>query len=68
MPTISQMSQVDLMLDVEALRVCELGCRKWFKGKFELRVSSSEILDSIFEECLVELADRLPLLKLLDKL
>lgn len=59
------MTQVDLMQDVEALRVCENACRKWFQGRFELRVSSSEILDAIFEECQVELPDRLPLMQLI---
>ena len=53
------------MQDVEVLRVCEISCRKQFQGRFELRISSSEILDAIFEECLVELADRVPVMQLL---
>lgn len=47
------------------LRVCERACAQHFQGRFELRISSTEILDALFEECQVELADRLPLMKLL---
>jgi histidyl-tRNA synthetase len=59
------MSQASLMQDVEVIRVCEQACRKQFQERFELRVSSTEILDAIFEECNVELQDRLPLMRLL---
>jgi len=53
------------MSEIEVLRVCEQACRKQFAERFELRVSSSEVLDALFEECQVDLADRLPLMRLL---
>ena len=59
------MSQQELMQEVEILRLCESAFLAWFGSRFELRVSSSEILDAIFEECQVSLADRVPLVKIL---
>lgn len=58
------MGQNELMQEIEALRVTEQACRKQFAERFELRVSSTEIIDALFEECQVELQDRLPLLRL----
>lgn len=56
------------MQEVEVLRICESAFLKWFGSRFELRVSSSEVLDAIFEECQVTLADRIPLIKVLYKI
>ena len=63
--TLCQMSQQELMQEVEILRLCESAFLAWFGNRFELRVSSSEVLDAIFEECQVSLADRVPLVKIL---
>ena len=63
--TLCQMGQQELMQEVEILRLCESAFLKWFSTRFELRVSSSEVLDAIFEECQVSLADRIPLVKIL---
>ena len=60
-----EMGQQELMQEVEVLRLCEAAFLKWFANRFELRVSSSEVLDAIFEECQVSLADRIPLVKIL---
>ena len=51
------------MLEVEMLRVCDTAFKNSkLAQRYELKVSSSELLDAIFEECNVELADRIPLL------
>ena len=61
--TLSQMSDEELMLEVEMLRVCDAAFKNSkLAQRYELKVSSSELLDAIFEECNVELADRIPLL------
>ena len=61
---LKSMSESDLMHEVEILRICASNFRHWWQGsttKFELRVSSSELVDALFEECQVSLTDR-PLL------
>ena len=61
--TLSEMSDEELMLDVEALRICDAAFRNGkLASRYEIKVCSSELLDAIFEECNVELADRIPLL------
>lgn len=61
---LKSMSWSDLMHEVEILRICASNFKHWWQGsqtKFELRVSSSELIDALFEECQVSLSDR-PLL------
>ena len=51
---LKSMSVSDLMHEVEILRICASNFRHWWQGsatKFELRVSSSELVDALFEEC-----------------
>ena len=55
-----------MMLEVEVLRICDAAFRNSkLASRYEIRVSSSELLDAIFEECKVELEDMIPLLRLL---
>ena len=64
--TLSMMSEEELMLEVELLRVCDEAFRKSkLAQKYKIRVSSSELIDALFEECTVDLVDRIPLLKLI---
>ena len=61
--TLSEMSNEELMLDVEALRICDAAFRNGkLASRYELKVCSSELLDAIFEECNVEIEDRIPLM------
>ena len=63
------MSQEELMLEVELIRNLDSYFRKSkLTHRYELRLSSSELLDALFEECNVDLADRLHLLQLLYEL
>ena len=62
----SEMSDEELMLEVETLRICDAAfCNSKLASRYEIKVSSSELLDALFEECNVNLEDRIPLLKLL---
>ena len=64
--TLSEMSDEEMMLEVEVLRICDAAFRNSkLASRYETRVSSSELLDAIFEECKVELEDMIPLLRLL---
>lgn len=57
------MSMEEHMLEVEMIRICDLAFRRSkLSSRYEIRVSSSELLDALFEECNVDLADRIPLL------
>ena len=60
------MSDEEMMLEVEALRICDAAFRNSkLASRYELKICSSELLDAIFEECNVELQHRIPLMKLL---
>lgn len=63
---VCKMSEEELMLEVDALRVCDAA----FRGsnlKYVIKVSSSELIDALFEECQVDLPDRIPLLKFIQE-
>ena len=61
-----QMGEEELMFEVDTVRMCDAAFRNSkLASRYRVRVSSSELLDAIFEECTVDLADRIPLLKLL---
>ena len=63
--TLSEMSDADLMLEVDAIRILDTAFRQSkLAQRYELKVSSSELLDALFEECKVDLADRIPLMQL----
>ena len=51
----------NIMNEVECIRICDEALAKQFT-QYKIRLSSSEILECIFEECGVELADRIPIL------
>jgi len=52
--SLSQMSDEELMMEVEVLRVCDAAFRNSrLAQRYEIRVGSSELLDAIFEECQV---------------
>ena len=53
---------------MELIRTVESFFRYSKLDKYEVRVSSSELIDAIMDECNVDLADRLPLLQLLYEL
>lgn len=58
------MSMEEHMLEVEMIRIVDLALkRSKLASKYEIRVSSSELLDALFEECNVDLADRIPLMQ-----
>ena len=60
------MGDEELMLEVEILRICDQAFRNSkLSQRYEMKVSSSELLDALFEECSVDLADRIPLLQLI---
>ena len=59
------MSDEELMLEVELVHTTDAFFSKSKLEKYEIRVSSSELLDAIMDECNVDLACRLPLLQLL---
>lgn len=62
--TLSQMSIEEHMLEVEMIRVCDLAFkRSKLSSKYEIRISSSELLDALLEECNIDVADRIPLLQ-----
>ena len=64
--TLSEMGDEELMLEVEILRICDQAFRNSkLSQRYEMKVSSSELLDALFEECSVDLADRIPLLQLI---
>ena len=52
----------DIMNEVECIRVCEEALSGKFKN-FKIRLSSSAIIECIFEECRIPLEDRMDLLK-----
>ena len=63
---LSHMSEEELMHEVDALHICDEAFRNSkLASRYKIKVSSSELLDALFEECTVDLADRMPLLKLL---
>lgn len=55
------------MLEVDLLRLTDQAFRSSKVANYELRVSSSELLDAIFEECKISLVDRIRLLQLMHK-
>ena len=56
------------MQEVEVLRICDEAFRhSKLSHRYELKVSSSELLDALLEECNVDLHDRVPLLQLLQE-
>ena len=55
------------MLEVDLLRLADQAFRTSKVANYELRVSSSELLDAIFEECKISLVDRIRLLQLMHK-
>ena len=61
-----QMSEEELMLEVDTIQMCDSAFRtSKIASRYKIKVSSSELLDALFEECSVDLPDRIPLLKLL---
>ena len=57
-----------LMTEVDLLQLSVNAIQNLLpKVKYELRVNSTEMLDAIFEECGIELVDRVPLLMYLSK-
>ena len=64
--TLSEMGDAELMLEVDILRICDQFFRNSkLSQKYELRVSSSELIDAIFAECEIDKVDHVHLLKLL---
>ena len=55
------------MQEIEVLRLTEAAFLKWFSNRFVIVISSTEVLDAIFEECNVSISDRIPLLKVLQE-
>lgn len=57
----------DLLAEAETIKVCDQVAQDYQReiGKYKIRVSSSEVLDGIFEECKVPLEKRYALLKVL---
>ena len=50
--TLSEMSEDELMLEVDLLRICDTAFRdSKLAHRYEINVSSSELLDALFEEC-----------------
>ena len=46
------MSEDELMLEVDLLRICDTAFRdSKLAQRYEINVSSSELLDALFEEC-----------------
>ena len=46
------MSEDELMLEVDLLRICDTAFRdSKLDHRYEINVSSSELLDALFEEC-----------------
>mmetsp|Transcript_10996 Transcript_10996/g.14870 ORF Transcript_10996/g.14870 Transcript_10996/m.14870 type:complete len:100 (-) Transcript_10996:1601-1900(-) len=67
--TLGQMPEEELMLEVDLIRTVDTFFRhSKLEHRYEIRVSSSELVDAIFDECNVDLADRLPLLQLLHEM
>lgn len=61
--TLSEMSQEELLLEVELIRTIDsYFTQSRLSNRYEIRISSSELLDAIFDECSVDLADRIQLL------
>ena len=57
------MSQEELLLEVELIRTIDsYFTQSRLSNRYEIRISSSELLDAIFDECSVDLADRIQLL------
>ena len=57
--SLSEMSDEELMIEVEIIRMLDLAFKDGKLSKlYQLKVSSSELLDALFEECKVDLADR----------
>ena len=51
------------MLEVDLIRTIDSYFRQSkLAHRYEMRLSSSELLDALFDECNVDLADRLPLI------
>jgi len=64
--TLSKMSEGELMLEVDLLRICDSVFKSSKLGsRYEIRVSSSELIDAIFTECEVDKVDHVHLLKML---
>lgn len=64
--TLSQMSEEELIMEVELIRILDAAFRNGkLASRYEVRVSSSELLDALFEECNVDLESRIPLMQLL---
>ena len=56
------------MLEVDFLRICDQAFKQQsLINDYQLKVSSSELLDAICEECNIDLADRVHILSLLEK-
>ena len=67
--SLSEMGDDELMLEVEAIRTLDLAFKEGKLSKlYQIKVNSSELLDAIFEECKVDLADRAAVLHLLVEL
>jgi len=64
--SLSEMSEVEFMMEIELLRTLDAAfSHTKLASKYEVRVSSSELLDTLFEECNVNLESRVPLMQLL---
>ena len=59
------MSIEELMLEVDLLRMTDQAIRAIKIANYELRVSSSELIDALFEECEIGLEHRFKLLQLI---
>ena len=60
------MDAYELMTEVEVLRMTDQAFRSsGIHSRYELRVSSTELIDALFEECDVHLSNRVSVLQLL---
>lgn len=51
-----------LMHEADCIRVCDEALSQYFTH-YKIRLASSELLECIFEECQIDIADRLPQLQ-----
>lgn len=67
--TLSEMSDAELMMEVDILRICDSVFRNSSKlsQRYEIRVTSSELIDAIFAECDIDKVDHVQLLQVLYK-
>ena len=56
------------MQEAECIKVCNQACKRYFENRFQISISSTEVFDALFEECGVELSERLRYLDMLQSI